>query len=298
MTSVILTDDDEMVMSGSALQTWNGVARVAVVFQLVFEQWEGTHVEPGRHTAPQLPLEAIAAGRRDHVSLSWQDYGGRAGFGRLMDMVARHGVPCSALVNGLAAERYPDLIREFAVHGWDLAAHGWAQERRPIRLSRDEQVEDVRRTCEVLRNIGGCEVVGWASPGHQPSPDTLAIVAAKGLSYVAERVDGDRPVLLMEAGRRIVAIPPAFDVTDRLVYGRGLNGACAYLDLFKRQVDLLRSESGPPVLVTAAFHATLFGHPVGARALRDCIMYARSLRDVTITTHRACAEAWASADAI
>lgn len=285
-----------MAMSRSGLQAWNGGARVAVVFQLIFEQWEGGYVELGRHTAPQLPLDAIAAGRRDHVSLSWQDYGGRAGFARLMDTVASLAVPCSALVNGLAAERYPNLIREFAGHGWDLAAHGWAQERRPVRLSRDQQVEDVRRTCDILGNIGKCEVVGWASPGHQPSPETLAIVAAEGLSYVAERVDGDRPVLLTEACRPIVAIPPAFDVTDQLVYGRGLNGASAYLDLFRRQVDLLRSEPGPPVLVTAAFHATLFGHPVGARALRDCIKYARGLRDVTITTHRACAATWAGAD--
>jgi peptidoglycan/xylan/chitin deacetylase (PgdA/CDA1 family) len=279
------------MQSGGAARRWPGERKVAVVFQLVFEQWAGTHVEPGRHTAPQLPLSAIRAGTRDLVSLSWQDYAGRAGFYRLMNMASAEGVPATGLFNGLAVEKYPDIAREFAAQGHEIAAHGWSEDLHGYQMSAEEIRSDVRRTRAVIEDSAGTSPVGWCSPGYQAGPAMLETVAAEGFDYVVEMVDDDRPVLLPAGGRTLVGLSPSFDVNDNQLYLRGLNGPTAYVETFRRHLEVLAREElgGAPPLLTAVFHATLFGHPIGAWALRECIRHAKAQPDVWIATHSACA---------
>ncbi|CAN5732085.1 hypothetical protein BH09PSE5_BH09PSE5_48860 [soil metagenome] len=285
-------------MSGSTLP---GGAKVAVVFQFVFEQWGGTHVEPGRHTAPQLPLSAIKDGVPDLVSLSWQDYAGRAGMYRLMDTARKHGVVATGLFNGLAVERYPDVAREFARDN-EIAAHSWSEDVRCHDMSDDDLRADVRKTRSVIEDTTGYRPVGWCSSGYQGAANTVKIVAEEGFDYIVERVDDERPALLDTGGvgrhRKLVGIAPSFDVNDHQLYARGHNAPSAYIETFTRNLDVLLSEPAErlPMLTTAVFHATLFGHPMGAWALRECIRKAQATPGVLITTHRECAahclEAW------
>ncbi len=275
-----------------AAKRWPGEAKVAVVFQFVFEQWAGTHVEPGRHTAPQLPPAAIKAGMRDLVSLSWQDYAGRAGFYRLMDIAHAEGVTATGLFNGYAVERYPDIAREFAEQGNELAAHSWSEEVKSYQLTDEAMRADVKKTKKIIQDVAGYTPVGWSSAGHQGGPNTLDAVAAEGFKYVIERVDDDRPVFLEGGGRKLVGFSPSFDINDQQLYARGLNGPAAYIETFTRHLEVLLAEQqeGLPFVVNAVFHATLFGHPLGGWALRECIRHARGRAGVWIATHRACAE--------
>src|SRR3990172_1907585 len=109
------------------LTSWPNGAAVAVVFQLMLEMWLPPRVENGYHLGPDTSREEIHETRPDLSSLSWQEYGGRAGFYRLMDMTHAHGIPATCVFNGLAVQRYPDVTREVAQRGNELVAHGWAQ---------------------------------------------------------------------------------------------------------------------------------------------------------------------------
>lgn len=271
---------------------WPGGARVAVVFQLVFSRWAGSHVTPGRHTAPQLPPADIARGVPDLVSLSWQDYAGRAGFYRLMDVVQEHGIPATGQFSGIAAETYPDIVREFAGRGNEIAARSWAEDVRAYTLVEEEVREDMRRTRAAIESITGAGVVGWASADHQASNHTLKAAAEEGMLYLNEMCDGDWPVMLERDGCRILGIPPAFDVSDHQMHARGLNGPSAYIEMFTRQLETLAGQSGPPKLMTASFNAALFGHPIGGWALDRCIRLAKGTPGTWITTHRDCAARW------
>ena len=62
-------------------------------------------------------------------------------------------MPATFFVLGMTAERYPDLVREIARRGHELACHGYAHERvheqtRPVR-------RDVERCAELLERLGG-----------------------------------------------------------------------------------------------------------------------------------------------
>src|ERR671939_170022 len=96
---------------------WPDDARIAVNFYLVLEAWAGPQAQAGIRVTPDFPREATEAGQRDWATESWQNYGGQAGFYRLMDVLNEYGVKGSASIRALAVETWPDLVREFVPRG-------------------------------------------------------------------------------------------------------------------------------------------------------------------------------------
>ena len=278
---------------------WPDDAGVALVFQLMLEQWAGPYVESGWHLCPSISSEEIARGVQDLSTLSWQGYAGRAGFYRLMDMTRSHGIPASGVFSGVAAQRYPDLARDFASSGNELVAHGWSQEERSYRLDDHAMVDNIRRTRDAIEQATGQRPAGWMSPMGQPGEATLALLAREGFAYSLDHADDDTPQVEEIDGRRIVTIASQFDVNDHQIYLRGLNPPSAYVDVFVHTLDVLLEEgrNGRSRAMSAVFNGNLFGHPMGAWALRECIRYAKGLPGVWITTHGACAAAVLGANA-
>src|SRR5687767_12068020 len=104
---------------------WPEGARVAINFHLVLEQWEETQAD-GPTLTPAFPRELLQAGKTDWARKSWQDYGGRVGFARLMDVLDEQEVKGSASISGLAVEVWPDLVREFVARGHEPAGHAYS----------------------------------------------------------------------------------------------------------------------------------------------------------------------------
>ena len=114
---------------------------------------------------------------------------------------------------------------------------------------------------------------------------------SEGFDYVIDFADDDKPTVLTSNGKRIVALPPSYDINDQLIYARGRHAPSAYVDLFKRHLDVLLSESENTIMLPV-FNAALYGHPAGGWALRECIRYAKPCAGVWITTHQACVQYW------
>ena len=72
----------------------------------------------------------------------------------IFDLLDELGAKATFFVLGMTAERYPDLVREIAAQGHELACHGYAHERVPTQ-SRDEFRADVERCAELLEQLGG-----------------------------------------------------------------------------------------------------------------------------------------------
>jgi allantoinase len=268
---------------------WPEGAGVALVFQLVLEQWAGPYVESGWHLCPSISQEEIRKGVQDLSTLSWQAYAGKAGFYRLMDTTHAHGIPATGVFSGIAIERYPDVAQEFARRGNELVAHGWSQEARSYRQNDDDMRANIRKTCQIMRDVTGYAPVGWMSPMAQPGETTFALLAEEGFQYVMDCADDDSPYFVDVGAKRIVAVPASFDVNDHQLYVRGLNPPSAYVDVFMHNLDVLLAEgrNGRPRVMSAVFNGNLYGHPFGTWALRECIRYAKGLPGVWITTHRA-----------
>lgn len=104
---------------------------------------------------------------------------------KLLDILEPHGVRGTFFVLGWIAERHPDLVKEIAEAGHEVASHGWGH-RRITALSPDEFREDIRRSKTVLEEITGRPVHGYRAPSFSLIPGVewaLEILAEEGYRY-------------------------------------------------------------------------------------------------------------------
>lgn len=73
---------------------------------------------------------------------------------------------------GWIAERCPDLVREIAGEGHEIASHGYSHQL-VYMMARDEFREDIRRSKEILEDIGKVKVCGYRAPSFSITKDSL-----------------------------------------------------------------------------------------------------------------------------
>src|SRR3954462_15535874 len=70
----------------------------------------------------------MAGGATDARSLSRGEFGPRVGIPRLLELTGRVGIAATFFTPGHTAATWPELAREVAAAGHELAAHGYAHE--------------------------------------------------------------------------------------------------------------------------------------------------------------------------
>ena len=79
---------------------------------------------------------------------------------RILDQFAAAGVKATFFTLGWVAQRCPALIRRIVDDGHELASHGW-DHTRVDRQDPETFRSDIRRTRELLQDIGGADVTGY-----------------------------------------------------------------------------------------------------------------------------------------
>jgi len=91
---------------------------------------------------------------------------------RFLDIFDEFGVRSTFFVLGWVAERHPELVREIAERGHEVASHGYAH-----RLVYDQTPsafrQDVRRAKQLLEGAAGRRVVGYRAPSYSITPRSL-----------------------------------------------------------------------------------------------------------------------------
>jgi polysaccharide deacetylase family protein (PEP-CTERM system associated) len=91
---------------------------------------------------------------------------------RLLKIFDEYEVRSTFFVLGWVAERFPDLVRQIASRGHEVASHGYAH-----RLIYDQTPaafrEDVRRAKGLLEDACGRQVVGYRAPSYSITPRSL-----------------------------------------------------------------------------------------------------------------------------
>jgi peptidoglycan-N-acetylglucosamine deacetylase len=124
--------------------------------------------------------------------------------GAIFDLLDELSGKATFFVLGMTAERYPDLIREIANRGHELACHGFAHQRVHRQLP-DEFRADVERCAELLEQLGGRRPVGYRAPAFSITRDTpwaYDVLAELGFRYDSSQYDSPR------IPRRIHPVPP------------------------------------------------------------------------------------------
>ncbi len=91
---------------------------------------------------------------------------------RLLDLLAAAQVRATFFVLGWVAERLPDLVRDIARAGHEVASHGWSHT--PIwRLSEAAFSDEVSRSRALLEELSGQPVIGYRAPTCSVTRSTL-----------------------------------------------------------------------------------------------------------------------------
>ena len=148
----------------------------------------------------------------------------------VLKLLEELGVTATFFVLGMSARHHPDVVREVAARGHEIACHGFSHERVHAQ-SPDAFREDVRAARELIEEISGVRPLGYRAPAFSINRDTpwaYEILAELGFAYDSSLHDSPRiprriqPVspdahrVALESGRELWEFPIAtWDVRGR-----------------------------------------------------------------------------------
>jgi polysaccharide deacetylase family protein (PEP-CTERM system associated) len=138
----------------------------------------------------------------------WDGYPSRLALGLdpLLDALARAGARGTVFTLGWIARKHPDVVRQIAAAGHEVASHGyWHQ--RVVDLTPAEFRADVRDAKAALEDVAGTEVMGYRAPLFSILPGyewAFDVLLEEGYRYDSSRFPGRRPDL---AGPPIPRVP-------------------------------------------------------------------------------------------
>lgn len=184
-----------------------GNARVALWTIVNVENWLPENPQPRTVLPPPMGVPLLP----DVPNWCWHEYGMRVGFWRFMEVLEKRNVKVTFAVNGSALEVYPEACNAAHKAGWEFMGHGFVQ--KPLHKVDDEE-KAIRDTVEAIRAMTGKPPRGWESPGIAETENTVDLLAAAGIEYVADWVLDDQPVALKTKSGPIVSVPYTVEIND------------------------------------------------------------------------------------
>jgi len=146
--------------------------------------------------------------------LAQREYGHRVGIFRLLDMLGGLGIPPTIAIDAMAAERYPELVRQCAALGAEFVGHGVSASR--VITSAMPEAEERAYIREALTRIEaatGVHIRGWMSPDQAQSLRTPQLLDEAGVDYVLDWPNDEQPYY-MTTPHRMVSLPTAYELDD------------------------------------------------------------------------------------
>ncbi len=263
--------------------SWPGKEKIAFTVGIPFEAFE-----------KQSQVNFVASkGQLDRFSLSYGDYGWKAGIWRLLNILDEFDLKASVSANGLAAERHPQIVRTLAGEGHEVNGHGWANDVYAKDATPEQERAEIARCTKTLTEIAGVRPVGWTSPGSSGSEKTNELLAEQGYIWVGDDASDDLPFVEQTAHGPFVTLPRVNIFTNDISsWIFPANPTSVFLENFMNTFDQLyrEGEAGYPKWLGITLHAHMAGRPTMSNAIRRCLDYVRKHDGVFYTRSRDIAE--------
>ena len=248
--------------------------------------WVGVNVE---HYEPDKPGISIVSGTAelvpDPLNTGWRDYGPRVGLWRLMEVLERHDVPPSVLLNSDVCDRCPKIIEEGRRRGWAWVGHGKNNSTLQTHMPLAEERRYLTEVVETIERHTGQRPQGWLGPFLAESPNTPELLAELGLSYVCDWCNDDQPCPVRVKHGRLISVPYSIEVNDvPLFLDKGMSGP-DFCQVIVDQFDALYEAGEASGQVMAiALHPFLTGVPFRLRYLDRALEHISSREGVWLAT--------------
>jgi peptidoglycan/xylan/chitin deacetylase (PgdA/CDA1 family) len=264
---------------------WPQGQKIAMSIGLAFEAFE-------RHSQFSTST-AATAGKINHFSLSYADYGWKSGVWRFLELFDKYGLKVNCSTSGLAAERHPNVVQAIVKAGHEINGHGWVNDH--VARDDDEESEraEIRRCTQAIAAAAGARPIGWTGPGSTGSKNTLSILKAEGYLWNGDDASDDLPFVRDTDHGPMVIMPrtntPHNDLTMWLA---PRNPPSILWEGFRNTFDTLyaEGEAGSPRWMEMTLHCHIGGRPTLQPVIRQCIEYAKQHDGVWFARRRDIAE--------
>lgn len=244
---------------------WPNGARVAFWVAPNIEHYEYFPPLDGvKNPWPRAPLP-------DVQQYSAHEYGNRVGFWRLLEVLDRYKIRCSAHTNMGAIDRFPEIAEAMLKRDWAFINHGWYNTRFITTFDEVQEREYFQRCRETFRRIAGRDLKGTSGPAGSNTERTADVIAEAGFTYQTDWKIDDQPLPIKVRSGRLICIPYTSELNDAPLMRQHHEGDY-YARVCKAQFDQLYregEESGR--LMVIAFHPYIMGRPHRAKYLAEIL---------------------------
>lgn len=243
---------------------WPDGARVAVSVVVNVEEGAELSLSAGderNETVYEVTEEVV--GVPDACMETHFEYGTRAGYWRIMDVLDRVGVRATLSACGRAIEVSPWLAKDAVRRGHEVSAHGYRWESH-AHLSEGEERAKIARAVEAIRSATGIRPVGWHTRSA-PSPNTRRLLVEEGgFLYDSDAYSDDLPFFVTVEGKPHLVIPYSFDTND-MHFHQGTQRFVTASDFAEYVTDafdcLWREGATAPKMLSVGLHLRMIGRP-------------------------------------
>jgi peptidoglycan/xylan/chitin deacetylase (PgdA/CDA1 family) len=252
---------------------WPNGARVALSFVVNFEEGAEFSVAEGDPANEGVYEVDHRISEPDPCIESHFDYGTRAGWWRVMEMLDAYGVKATVSACGRAVERTPQLVRDAIARGHEVAAHGWRWESH-AGMKEGEERDAIRRTVAAIERATGTRPVGWHTRSAA-SPNTRRLLVEEGgFLYDSDAYNDDLPYFLAVSGKQHLVLPYAFDTNDmHFQHTQRFRGADFADYVIAAYDQLLREGATAPKMMSVGLHLRMIGRPGRIGALEAILKH-------------------------
>lgn len=214
-----------------------------------------------------------------------RDYGNRIGIWRLMEVLDKHDIRGSVLLNSEVCGHYPIIVQEGKKRGWEFLGHGITNSVLLTGLSEVEERQIITTTLDVITKAVGQRPLGWLGPALQESFNTPDILAENGVKYLCDWCCDDQPFPMKVKGGSLVSVPYSVDLNDIPAFITRKLTPRQFCEMIKDQFDTLYREGTDQArIMCIALHPFLIGMPYRIGWLDKALEYIKDHKDVWLTT--------------
>ncbi|MBJ3778524.1 polysaccharide deacetylase family protein [Acuticoccus mangrovi] len=206
-----------------------------------------------------------------------RDYGNRVGIWRVMDVLAKHGMPGTAALNSDVCVYMPIIVEEMMKLGWEMIGHGRTNTHRVNEIPPEEERALVKEVFDQIAETSGTRPVGWLGSGLQETWNTLDYLIENGARYVADWVNDDQPYRMSVDGKPLVSIPYSFELNDSGTLWRQKQSMVEFERMVYDAFDVLYAESQTSARVLCiSLHPFVIGQAHRIGVLDRCLKHIMS----------------------
>ncbi|MGE3538195.1 MAG: polysaccharide deacetylase family protein [Candidatus Tectimicrobiota bacterium] len=258
--------------------TWPNNARVAFWVAPNVEHYEYLPEYDGqRNPWPRTPYPDV----REY---SYRDYGNRAGFWRMTEVLDAYHIRCCVSLNLAVLEHYPEIGEAMIKRGWDFMSHGLYNTRYLNTYTEDQERAFYQDCVETLKRHTGKPLKGMLGPAISGTERTPDLMAEAGLIYHTDWMHDDQPVPIKVASGKLISVPYSVELNDAPVFRQHYEGD-DFLRMCQAQFDQLYREGADSGRVMCiALHPYIIGQPHRIKYLAAVLEYIMSHDGVWQTT--------------